>query len=49
MSTSAWPLSCPTRPGRALSYKFLMNTDLFNIWYIGVLCIGIAVVAGLKG
>ena len=29
-------------------YKFLMNTDFFNIWYIAVLCIGIAVVGGLK-
>ncbi len=29
-------------------YKFLVNTDLFNIWSIVVLCIGIAVVSGLK-
>lgn len=29
-------------------YKFLMNTDFFNLWYIAVLCIGIAVVAGLN-
>ena len=31
-----------------LLYKFLANTDLFNIWSIIVLCIGIAVVGGLK-
>ncbi len=29
-------------------YKFLMNTDFFNVWFIAVLCIGIAVVSGLK-
>jgi hypothetical protein len=29
-------------------YKVLMNTDFFNIWFIAVLCIGIATVAGLK-
>ncbi|HOT96095.1 MAG TPA: YIP1 family protein [bacterium] len=29
-------------------YKFLMNSDFFNIWFIAVLCIGIAVVSGLK-
>lgn len=29
-------------------YKFLVNTDLFNVWSIAVLCIGIAVVGGLK-
>jgi len=29
-------------------YKFLINTDLFNVWSIAVLCIGIAVVGGLK-
>lgn len=29
-------------------YKLLMNTDFFNIWFIAVLCIGIAIVAGLK-
>ncbi|MBN2355083.1 YIP1 family protein [candidate division KSB1 bacterium] len=29
-------------------YKFLVNSDLFNIWSIAVLCIGIAIVSGLK-
>ena len=38
----------PDSARESFIYKFLMNTDLFNIWYIGVLCIGIAVVAGLK-
>lgn len=29
-------------------YKFLVNTDLFNVWSIAVLCIAIAIVSGLK-
>lgn len=29
-------------------YKVLMNTDFFNIWYVAILCIGIATVSGLK-
>jgi len=29
-------------------YKVLVNTDLFNIWSVALLCIGIAVVNGLK-
>jgi hypothetical protein len=29
-------------------YRVLMNTDFFNIWYVAVLCIGIATVSGLK-
>jgi hypothetical protein len=38
----------PDSAKESLIYKFLMNTDFFNIWFIAVLCIGIAVVAGLK-
>lgn len=38
----------PDSAKESFIYKFLMNTDIFNIWYIAVLCIGISVVAGLK-
>lgn len=38
----------PDASRESLLYKFLMNTDIFNLWFIAVLCIGIAVVSGLK-